>query len=190
MKSHRIGERIVVSRSGDRWMATISGAIPDWQRQSLELWLGAWGALGAMLAYGAWSFPGGERQFYLICMGFWAFFAMRGWKAVRWRRSGQEVVQLSQDGLSIRLDHGETDRQSHRGAAGRIEAGRSPCPQPQVVPRIDGPAVLGGRWGPHPRGNGVQDPRVWEAIGSQRRDATRDALQQALGSVEEGLIRS
>ena len=107
MKSHRIGERIVVSRSGDRWMATISGAIPDWQRQSLELWLGAWGALGAMLAYGAWSFPGGERQFYLICMGFWAFFAMRGWKAVRWRRSGQEVVQLSQDGLSIRLDHGE-----------------------------------------------------------------------------------
>ena len=88
MKSHRIGERIVVSRSGDRWMATISGAIPDWQRQSLELWLGAWGALGAMLAYGAWSFPGGERQFYLICMGFWAFFAMRGWKAVRWRSFG------------------------------------------------------------------------------------------------------
>ena len=81
MKSHRIGERIVVSCSGDRWMATISGAIPDWRRQGLELWLGAWGALGAMLAYGAWSFPGGERQFYLICMGFWAFFAMRGWKA-------------------------------------------------------------------------------------------------------------
>ena len=99
-------------------MATISGAIPDRQRQSLELWLGAWGALGAMLAYGAWSFPGGERQFYLICMGFWAFFAMRGWNAVRWRRSGREVVQLSQDGLSIRLDHG---KQAGKATEARLE---------------------------------------------------------------------
>ena len=131
MKSHRIGERIVVSRSGDRWMATISGAIPDWQRQSLELWLGAWGALGAMLAYGAWSFPGGERQFYLICMGFWAFFAMRGWKVVRWRRSGHEVVQLSQDGLSIRLDHGKQAGKATEAPLEELKPAQAPAPNPK-----------------------------------------------------------
>lgn len=131
MKSHRIGERIVVSRSGDRWMATISGAIPDWQRQSLELWLGAWGALGAMLAYGAWRFPGGERQFYLICMGFWAFFAMRGWKAVRWRRSGQEVVQLSQDGVSIRLDHGEQPGKATDAPLHELKPAEAPASNPK-----------------------------------------------------------
>ena len=131
MKSHRIGERIVVSRSGDRWMATISGAIPDWQRQSLELWLGAWGALGVMLAYGAWSFPGGERQFYLICLGFWAFFAIRGWKAVHWRRSGQEVVQLSQDGLSIRLDHGEQTGKVTEALLDELKPAIAPAPNPK-----------------------------------------------------------
>lgn len=131
MKSHRIGERIVVSRSDDRWMATISGAIPDWQRQSLELWLGAWGALGVMLAYGAWNFPGGERQFYLICLGFWAFFAMRGWKAVRWRRSGQEVVQLSQDGLSIRLDHAEQTGKVTEALLDELKPAVAPAPNPK-----------------------------------------------------------
>ena len=131
MKSHRIGERIVVSRSSDRWIATISGAIPGWQRQSLELWLGAWGALGAMLAYGAWSFSGGERHCYLICMGFWAFFAMRGWKAVRWRRSGQEVVQLSHDGLSIRLDHGEQHGKATDAPLHELKPAEAPDPNPK-----------------------------------------------------------
>ena len=49
MSSSKIGGRIVLSSSGDRWIATISSEIPAWQRQSLGLWFGAWMALGAML---------------------------------------------------------------------------------------------------------------------------------------------
>ena len=55
MSSSRIGQRIVMSTQGDRWMATVSSDIPAWQRQSLELWFGAWVALGAMLGYGVIS---------------------------------------------------------------------------------------------------------------------------------------
>ena len=106
MSSSRIGSRIVMTAQGDCWMATVSATIPPWQRQSLELWFGAWMALGAKLVYGMVTYPGSERTFYGICLGFWSFFAFRAWRAVRWRRSGLEVVQLSRDGLELRLDHG------------------------------------------------------------------------------------
>ena len=107
MSTSRIGHRIVVSTSGDRWMATINSSIPSWQRQSLELWFGAWMALGAILVYGVFSFPGSERTFYSICLGFWSFFAFKAYRAVRWRRSGLEVVQLSSQGLELRNDYGD-----------------------------------------------------------------------------------
>ena len=106
MSSSKIGHRIVLSSSGDRWIATISSEIPAWQRQSLGLWFGAWMALGAMLLYGVVAFPGAERTFYFICLGFWAFFAFRAWRAVRWRRNGMEVIQMGRDGLELRMDHG------------------------------------------------------------------------------------
>ena len=106
MSSSKIGHRIVLSSSGDRWIATISSEIPAWQKQSLGLWFGAWMALGAMLIYGVATFPGSERTFYFICLGFWTFFAVRAWRAVRWRRNGLEVVQLSREGLELRMDHG------------------------------------------------------------------------------------
>ena len=106
MSSARIGHRIVITTQGDRWIATIASTIPSWQRQSLEIWFGAWVALGAMLVYGMVTFPGSERTFYGICLGFLSYFEFRAWKAVRWRRFGMEVMQLSPDGLELRLDHG------------------------------------------------------------------------------------
>lgn len=106
MSSSRIGKRIAMTSHGDRWIATVASTIPTWQRQSLEIWFGAWMGLGVMLAYGVSTYPGSERTFYLICMGFWAFFALKAFRAVRWRRSGVEVIQLSSDGLELRLDHG------------------------------------------------------------------------------------
>ena len=114
----------------DRWMATISGAIPDWQRQSLELWLGAWGALGAMLAYGV-ELPGGERQFYLICMGFWAFFAMRDEGGAVAQVGAKKWVQLSQDGLSIRLDHGEQTGKATEAPLEELKPAQAPEPNPK-----------------------------------------------------------
>ena len=107
MKTHRIGPRIQISQHAQRWMATVGSDIPSWQRQALEAWFGAWLALGAMFGYGAFSSAGSERSFYLICLGFWAFFAVRAFRAVRWRRAGMEVVQLSPEGLEVRMDHGQ-----------------------------------------------------------------------------------
>ena len=133
MSSSRIGERIVMSTQGDRWMATVSSEIPAWQRQSLELWFGAWMALGAMLGYGVISFPGSERTFYFICLGFWAFFAFRAYRAVRWRRSGLEVIQLSPDGLELRNDHGAKHGRASVHSLRDIEPARVPEPNPRSL---------------------------------------------------------
>ena len=133
MSSSRIGQRIVMSTQGDRWMATVSSEIPAWQRQSLELWFGAWVALGAMLGYGVISFPGSERTFYFICLGFWAFFAFRAYRAVRWRRSGLEVIQLSPDGLELRNDHGAKRGRAGVHALKDVEPARVPEPNPRPL---------------------------------------------------------
>ena len=133
MSSSRIGQRIVMSTQGDRWMATVSSEIPAWQRQSLELWFGAWVALGAMLGYGVISFPGSERTFYFICLGFWAFFAFRAYRAVRWRRSGLEVIQLSPDGLELRNDYGTKRGRSGVHALKDVEPARVPEPNPRSL---------------------------------------------------------
>ena len=54
-----------------------------------------------MLGYGAFARPEGEQSFYVICLAFWTFFAVRAWRAVRWRRKGLEVIQLDGDTLTI-----------------------------------------------------------------------------------------
>jgi hypothetical protein len=131
MSSSRIGSRIAMTSHGSRWVATVSSAIPAWQRQSLELWFGAWMALGAMLGYGVWAFPGDERTFYLICLAFWGFFAFRAWRAVRWRRSGFEVIQLSPEGLELRLDHGQKAGRSCLYAVGDVSTATVPEPNPR-----------------------------------------------------------
>ena len=72
-------------------------------QQSLGLWFGAWMALGAMLTYGFVSFLFG-RTFYFICLGFWASCSPR--MAVCVGAATAEVVQLSREGLELRMDHG------------------------------------------------------------------------------------
>ena len=131
MSTSRIGERILVSSQGDRWIATIASTIPTWQRQSLEIWFGAWMGLGAMLAYGVYTYPGSERNFYLICMGFWAFFALKAYRAVRWRRTGVEVIQLNKEGLEFRLDHGPKKGQPNYHQLKSIEQAIVPEPNPR-----------------------------------------------------------
>ena len=131
MSTSRIGERILVSSHGDRWIATIASTIPTWQRQSLEIWFGAWMGLGAMLAYGVYTYPGSERTFYFICMGFWAFFAFKAYRAVRWRRHGVEVIQLSKEGLELRLDHGPNKGKPRVYQLNSIAQATVPKPNPK-----------------------------------------------------------
>jgi hypothetical protein len=131
MSTSRIGDRIVMSSQGDRWIATIASTIPSWQRQSLEIWFGAWMGLGAMLAYGVYTYPGSERTFYLICMGFWAFFALKAFRAVRWRRSGFEVIQLSTKGLEMRLDVGKKQGAASIHSLDAVEPAAVPEPNPR-----------------------------------------------------------
>ena len=131
MSSSRIGDRIVMTSHGTRWMATIASTIPTWQRQSLEVWFAAWIGLGVMLGYGFVTFVGSERYFYLICLLFWSFFALKAWRAVRWRRSGLEVIQLSPEGLELRLDYGKRQGRPFRFSLDKVGAAHVPEPNPR-----------------------------------------------------------
>ncbi len=87
--------------------------------------------LGLLLCYGAYAYPGSERTFYLICLGFWAFFALRAWRAVRWRRSGLEVIQLSSEGLKLRLDWGNRKGRVHSFPLDAVQTATVPQPNPR-----------------------------------------------------------
>ena len=120
-------------------------------------------ALGAMLIYGVATFPGSERTFYFICLGFWTFFAVRAWRAVRWRRNGLEVVQLSREGLELRMDHGTIKGRTTLLPLSTLGEAVVPEPNPRSFLGVDGTAILGGRRRPHPPFGERQNLRVWQA---------------------------
>ena len=182
MKPHRIGQRIVITSSSNRWVATIDSSIPQWQRQSLELWFGAWIALGAMLGYGALARPEEEQMFYAICLAFWSFFALRAWRAVRWRRSGMEVIQLDEDGLAIRMDHGPRQGKPEHLSWGELQSIETVPPNPKsFLESMDQQFwVVGGE---RLLIHGGRRPLV---VGKQLSPQDANALRQAL---EKGIKR-
>ena len=137
-----------------------------------------------MLLYGVVSFPGSERTFYFICLGFWAFFAFRAWQAVRWRRNGMEVIQLSRDGLELRMDHGiQQGRPTHFPLAA---LGEAVVPEPNPRSLLESMEqqfwVVGGdRIHLCQREN----LRVWQTARNARRPATRQGLQPAPEEAEK-----
>jgi hypothetical protein len=101
-KDRSIGKRIHIAEHGDMTTIIIESTITSAQRLSLEMWFGAWTGLGTLFAYGAFTFEGDERLFYLGSLVFWAFFWVRIAKVVAWRRIGKEVIKISNGGLMMK----------------------------------------------------------------------------------------
>ena len=97
-----IGNRISIEEHKDAITIVITQTIPFSQQLSLELWIGAWTGLGCLFGYGAWTYPGDERTFFLIGLIFWGFFMVRITKVALWRRMGREIIKLSHGRLLIK----------------------------------------------------------------------------------------
>jgi hypothetical protein len=102
MATKTIGKRISIEEHSDAITIVIDQSIPFSQQLSLELWLGAWTGLGGLFGYGAWTYPGDERTFFLIGLIFWGFFMVRITKVALWRRMGREIIKISAGRLLIK----------------------------------------------------------------------------------------
>jgi hypothetical protein len=109
-KTRSIGKRISIADHGDATTIVIDTTITDTQRMSLETWLGGWTGLGVLLMYGAATFEGDERLFYLGCLVFWTFFWVRIAKVVAWRRIGKEIIRIDKNRVIIKNAFGTRGR--------------------------------------------------------------------------------
>ena len=147
-------------------------------------------ALGAMLGVRRMvTFPGSERTFYGICLGFWSFFAIRAWRAVRWRRSG-----LGGRSTESRRDCPQAGPREQKGSPPgcpcRHLSREVPAPNPKSFLEsmeqqfwvVGGDRIHVGRRPKNLVFGKQLDPETPSSNSFNAR------LQQALGSVEEGLI--
>ena len=106
-----IGKRISIAEHKEATSIVIESTITKAQQISLEMWLGGWTGLGCLLGYGAFTFGGDERLFYLGSLIFWCFFWIRIAKVVAWRRIGQEVIVIRQGRVMIKNAFGKKGRE-------------------------------------------------------------------------------
>lgn len=95
----------------DALTVIISQTIPKKQQVLLECWWFAWLLAGMGFACGWWmAKTTDEQMFFSICLAFWLYFFFRIGKAVAWRRVGQEMIRISQEGVSIKNAFGTYGR--------------------------------------------------------------------------------
>lgn len=106
-----IGERISYAWHPDALTVIITQEIPKRQRVMLEAWFGAWLLAGGGF-WQAWRMAttADERMFFMVCLAFWTYFAFRVGKVVLWRRTGQEMIRVTADGVSIKNAFGTWGR--------------------------------------------------------------------------------
>ncbi|HRH70678.1 MAG TPA: hypothetical protein PLB89_14340 [Flavobacteriales bacterium] len=100
----RISERVSVDRSEGRTSVVISARLPKAKEAMLVAWFVAWIAIGAFVLYERGTLPAGDaiRQYLLIFLAFWLYFAVRVGKAVLWRLRGFELWRLKDGSFTIK----------------------------------------------------------------------------------------
>jgi hypothetical protein len=99
----KIGERITVKRSKERWTILISQSTARWHETALLIWLLAWTFCGIVfIKYLIYSEPFNDRMFFAVSTAVWMFFFYRIIKAFLWRKSGEEVITFEHGKMSLR----------------------------------------------------------------------------------------
>ncbi len=100
----RISERVSVDRGDGRTSVVISARLTKGKEALLVAWFLAWLAIGIYVMVERTRLPAGDlvRQYLLVFLAFWLYFAVRVGKAVLWRLKGFEVWRLKEGTFTIK----------------------------------------------------------------------------------------
>jgi hypothetical protein len=106
-----IGTRTTWMQHPDALTVVITQAVPARTFLMLAVWYAGWWLAGAGMAYGAaTAATSDERMFLVICLAFWAFFAVRVGKVLVWRRIGRETLRIRSGELTYKRAWGTWGR--------------------------------------------------------------------------------
>jgi len=100
----RISERVTVDRSEGRTTVVISARLTKGKEALLVAWFVAWLAIGIYVVIERTRLPADDivRQYLLVFLAFWLYFAVRVGKAVLWRLKGFELWRLKDGTFTIK----------------------------------------------------------------------------------------
>ena len=106
-----IGTRTTWMQHPDALTVVITQEVPARTFLMLAAWYAGWWLAGAGMAYGAaTAATSDERMFLVICLAFWAFFAVRIGKVLVWRRIGRETLRVRSGELTYKRAWGTWGR--------------------------------------------------------------------------------
>ena len=99
-----LSERVSIDRQEGRTSVVISARLPRKQEALLIAWAIAWFFCGAYILYAHTQLASGDpvRQYLLVFLAFWSYFAVVVGKAVLWRLKGFELWRVKDGTLTIK----------------------------------------------------------------------------------------
>jgi hypothetical protein len=99
-----LSERVSVDRKDGRTSVVISARLPGTKQTMLVTWFAAWVLCGLYVVYARTQLPEGDvaRQYFLVFLAFWAYFAVLVGKAVLWRMKGFELWRVKNGTLTVK----------------------------------------------------------------------------------------
>ena len=98
-----LSERVSVDRSKGRTSVVISARLPKAKEAMLVTWFLAWSICGAYILWEvAHMPPGDQRQYFLVFMAFWTYFAIKIGRSALCRTKGFELVRVKDGVLTLK----------------------------------------------------------------------------------------
>lgn len=99
-----VSERVSIDRSHGRTSVVISARLPKGKEALLVAWFLCWLLVGAYVIHARTQLPEGDplRQYMLVFIAFWLYFAVRVGRAVLWRLRGFEQWRLKDGVLTLK----------------------------------------------------------------------------------------
>jgi hypothetical protein len=103
--------KVSVEQIDETTLITISPKIEQWQVASLGIWIVVWLFCGMFVLLSFLKGVPQEQQiFYLVFMGFWAYFLFYATRSFIWNRMGAEHIRLSNNFLDYKRAYGNYGR--------------------------------------------------------------------------------
>lgn len=105
------GSKVSVEQIDETTLITISPKIEQWQVVSLGVWIVVWLFCGMFVLLSFLKgIPQEQQMFYLVFMGFWAYFLFYAIRSFIWNRIGAEHLRLTNQFLDYKRAFGSYGR--------------------------------------------------------------------------------